>query len=64
KIDLAVGLELQKKISDPVSKGDVLAVLHYNDSKNLEEAKQKLLEAFTITETEKKKNKLIYELIK
>ena len=64
KIDLAVGLELQKKTSDQVSKGDVLAVIHYNDSKNLEEAKKKLLEAFTITEVEKKKNKLIYEIIK
>ncbi len=64
KIDLAVGLELQKKTGDQVTKGDTLAVLHYNDSKNLKEAEQKLLEAFTITEAEKKKNKLIYEIIK
>ena len=64
EIDLAVGLELKKKVSDQVSKGDTLAVLHYNDSKNLEEAEEKLLEAFTITETKKKKNKLIYQIIK
>ena len=64
EIDLAVGLELKKKVSDQVSKGDTLAVLHYNDSKNLEEAEKKLLEAFTITETKKKKNKLIYQIIK
>jgi pyrimidine-nucleoside phosphorylase len=64
EIDLAVGLELKKKTGDQVSEGDTLAVLHYNDSKNLKEAKQKLLEAFTITEAEKKKNKLIYEIIK
>ena len=64
EIDLAVGLELNKKTGDQVSKGDTLAVLHYNDSKNLEEAKQKLLKAFTITEAEKEKKKLIYEIIK
>jgi pyrimidine-nucleoside phosphorylase len=64
EIDLAVGLELKKKTGDQVKKGDTLAVLHYNDSKNLKEAEQKLLEAFTITEAEKKKNKLIYEIIK
>ncbi|PUU94611.1 MAG: pyrimidine-nucleoside phosphorylase, partial [Halanaerobium sp.] len=64
QIDLAVGLELNKKTGDQVSQGDTLAVLHYNDSSNLEEAKQKLLKAFTITEAEKAKNKLIYEIIK
>jgi len=64
KIDLAVGLELKKKTADPVSKGEPLTVLHYNDSKNLKEAKKKLLEAFTITEKKKKKNELIYEIIK
>ena len=64
EIDLAVGLELKKKTGDQVKKGDTLAVLHYNDSKNLKEVEQKLLDAFTITEAEKKKNKLIYEIIK
>jgi len=63
-IDLAAGLEIKKKIADPVNKGDTLAVLHYNECNNLEEAKQKLLEAFTITAEKKKKNKLIYEIIK
>jgi pyrimidine-nucleoside phosphorylase len=64
EIDLAVGLELNKKTGDQVNKGDTLAVLYYNDSSNLAEAKQKLLEAFTITEANKEKNNLIYEIIK
>ncbi len=64
EIDLAVGLELKKKTADQINKGETLAVIHYNDSKNLEEAKKKLLEAFTITEKKQKKNKLIYEIIK
>jgi pyrimidine-nucleoside phosphorylase len=64
KIDLAVGLELKKKKADRVSKGDTLAVLHYNDRKNLEEAKSKLLSAYTITEEKTEKNKLVYEIIK
>lgn len=64
KIDLAVGLELKKKTADQVSEGDTLAVLHYNDSKNLAEAEKKLLEAFTITAEKQKKNELLYEIIK
>ncbi|ODS51003.1 MAG: pyrimidine-nucleoside phosphorylase [Halanaerobium sp. 4-GBenrich] len=64
KIDLAVGLELKKKKADRVEVGDALALLHYNESKNLEEAKAKLLSAFTITEAKTKKNKLLYEIIK
>ncbi|MGM0547892.1 MAG: pyrimidine-nucleoside phosphorylase [Bacillota bacterium] len=64
KIDLAVGLELKQKIADSVEKGDTLAVLHYNDAANLEEAKAKLLAAFTITKEKKNKNKLLYEIIK
>jgi pyrimidine-nucleoside phosphorylase len=64
EIDLVVGLELKKKTTDQINKGETLAVLHYNDSKNLTEAKKKLLEAFTITEKKDKKNKLIYEIIK
>lgn len=55
KIDLAVGLELKKKKADRVEVGDALALLHYNESKNLEEAKAKLLSAFTITEAKTKK---------
>lgn len=64
KIDLAVGLELKQKIADSVEKGDTLALLHYNDAANLEEAKAKLLAAFTITKEKKNKNKLLYEIIK
>lgn len=64
KIDLAVGLELKKKISDQVEKGDTLAVIHYNDDAKLKEVKEKLQSAFTITKTKKDKNSLIYEIIK
>lgn len=64
KIDLAVGLELKKKRTDKVEKGDILAVLHYNNDKNLAEAEKEVLNAFTISKKEKEKNKLIYEIIK
>ncbi len=64
KIDLAVGLELKKKTAEKVSKGDTLAVLHYNNDENLDEAKEKLLSAFTITDQPKEENELIYEIIK
>lgn len=63
-IDPAVGLELNKKIADRVDKGETLAVLHYNKEKNLAEAKEKLISAFTITAEKQKKKKLIYKIIK
>ncbi|MFP4198487.1 MAG: pyrimidine-nucleoside phosphorylase [Halanaerobium sp.] len=64
QIDPAVGLELKKKTADQVRKGDTLAVLYYNNNKNLKEAEQKLLDAFRITKKKKDTNKLIYEIIK
>lgn len=64
EIDLAVGLELNKKIGDKIKEGENLAVLHYNEDENLKEAKDKLLNAFTITEDKAAKKELLYEIIK
>ncbi|OQY33108.1 MAG: pyrimidine-nucleoside phosphorylase [Spirochaetaceae bacterium 4572_59] len=48
KLDYAAGLVLKKKISDPVKKGETVAVLHYNDDTNLESAVNRFNKAYTI----------------
>ncbi|MCC3143785.1 pyrimidine-nucleoside phosphorylase [Halanaerobium sp. Z-7514] len=63
EIDLAVGVELKKKIADRVTKGDTLALLHVNDEKNLAEAKAKLTAAYSYSQTKVKAKDLIYEKI-
>lgn len=45
KIDLSVGITLEKKIGDVVQPGDVVATLHYNDEAQLTVAADRLLAA-------------------
>ena len=48
KIDPAVGIELGRKVSDAVDKGDLLATLHFNDQARLDAALARLGDAFEI----------------
>lgn len=45
-IDHSSGIVLKKKIGDKVSKGDVLAEIYTSNSKSINEAKEKILDAF------------------
>ncbi len=63
-IDLSVGVLLKKKVGDPVLKGEPLAVLQANDANKLEEAKVRLLSAYTIVEKPVKKAAFIKKIIK
>ncbi|MCR8847012.1 pyrimidine-nucleoside phosphorylase [Rossellomorea sp. SC111] len=47
-IDLAVGLELRKKIGDEVKAGDSLATIYSNDE-NIDKVKEKLYESIKVT---------------
>jgi len=49
EIDYATGVVLKKKIGDSVSKGEVLAVLHYNSDAKLNEAAALIEEAYEIS---------------
>ncbi len=62
KIDMAVGVVLNKKQADKVSKGDVLAYLHVNndDYKNVYD---EVLNAFEIVSNEVDKIKLILDVV-
>ncbi|MDO7905128.1 pyrimidine-nucleoside phosphorylase [Paenibacillus sp. JX-17] len=64
-IDLAVGIELRKKVGEAVESGDLLAVLHVNevDPTRLGEAEKKVLEAYSITPQAVPAQPLIYALV-
>lgn len=47
-IDPAVGIELLQKTGDRVTEGDPLAILHVNDTENLDSARTLAMEAYTI----------------
>ena len=59
KIDLSVGILLEKKKGDAVKKGDVLGYLHANDEQRLEAAKDKFLNAYAITDSRPETEPLI-----
>ena len=63
-IDNAVGIVLNKKVSDKVEKGDTLVTIYANSKEKLEEAKKKLLEVIKIEEQEIEKPKMILEIMK
>ena len=62
-IDNAVGIVLNKKVSDKVEKGDTLVTIYANSKEKLEEAKKKLLEVIKIEEQEIEKTKMILEIM-
>lgn len=61
-IDLDAGVILNKKIGDPVKKGEILAILYTNDKSKLVEAKELILKAYNIGE-KTEKPVLIYKIL-
>lgn len=59
EIDLAVGLIMNKKIGDKVIKGDSLVTIHSN-SEDVSAVKEKIYEAYRISDTKGKAQPLIY----
>lgn len=62
-IDHGVGLKAVKKVSDKVEKDELIAILSYNESKNIEQAKQLILDAYIIDNEKVDKPKVILEII-
>lgn len=62
-IDKAVGIVLNKKISDKVQKGDILAYVHANDEEKGKEAAEKIKAVYKISEMEIEKEKIILGVI-
>ena len=63
EIDLSVGLVLKKKHGDFVKKGESLAVIHANNRQKLEEAKERLRNAYSITSNKVEKQPVIKDVI-
>jgi len=62
-IDPAVGIEVVHKVGDHVNEGDPLAILHVNDETNLEQAKQMVVQAYTISDKAVSTPQLIVERV-
>ncbi len=63
KIDMSVGIILNKKVGDYVESGDCLGYIHTNNENTIEEAKLKMIETITIEEQEKEPVKTILKII-
>jgi len=63
-IDLSVGVILCKKIGDKVKNGDILAYIHGNAHKKVNEAKERLLSAYTITKETTGVSKLVKQIVR
>lgn len=63
KIDKAVGIVLNKKISDKVKKGDTLCYVHANNEKAGKEAVERIREIYKISNTVVEKEKIILGII-
>lgn len=63
KINLGVGIVLNKKIDDPVIKGETLAYIHLDDLKIGEDVKDKILDIYKIGDKNINPQKLILEKI-
>jgi len=62
-IELDVGIIIEKKIGDRVSKGDVIAWMYANDEKKAETAKKMIAEAYSIEEKEPLQSQLIISIV-
>ena len=62
-INLGVGLDIRKHLGDVVRKGDVLAYMYIDDMGVFEEAKKRLLGAYTIEQKQIKPEKLVKDIV-
>ena len=62
-IDKSVGIILNKKSSDKVKKGDILAFIYANDEEKGNKAVQDMYDAYEISKEPVKKEKIILGII-
>lgn len=62
-IDHAVGIKILKKVGEKVEKGEKIAEIYYNDSKNVGESKNMILDAYIISNNKVEEPKAILEII-
>ena len=63
EIDLSVGIVLTKKVGDKVAKGETIAYIHANHEEKLVAAKERFLKAYSYSETQPLKTKIIKHIL-
>lgn len=63
EIDLSVGIVLTKKVGDKVDKGETIAYIHANHEEKLVAAKERFLKAYSYSETQPVKTKIIKHIL-
>lgn len=63
RVDLAVGIVLNKKCGDYVEKGELLATIYANKQEKIEPAKKAIIEQYTIDKDKIEQPPLIYEIV-
>lgn len=62
-IDLSVGIVINKKLGDKVSKNETIATLYANDDTKRKEAKKRLINAYVISKDKIKRPPYIYSIV-
>lgn len=62
-IDLSVGIYLHKKVGEKCAKGDVVATIYGNDEKKMDEAYERLSQAYDFSDAPVEKNRLIKGIV-
>ena len=63
KIDISAGIIVNKKVGDYTKKEDIVAILYSNSKEKIEEAKEMINQAITITDKKVEKEKMILGII-
>lgn len=63
KIDMSAGIIVNKKVGDYIKKEDIVATLYSNSKEKIEEAREMIKQAITITDKKVEKEKMILEII-
>ncbi len=64
EIDPAVGIQLERRVGDEVCEGDRVALIHYNNRRNLERTLAMVQEAYEIRETPPAETQLVKERVR
>lgn len=63
KIDMSAGIIVNKKVGDYTKKEDIVAILYSNSKEKIEEAREMIKQAITITDKKVEKEKMILGII-
>ena len=63
ELDLSAGIVLAKKVSDFVNEGETIAYMYYNKLDKIDSAKERFINAYTISDEKVEESKLVYGVV-